>query len=546
MNESLTSYGHRPYSFTARDVAAIGFRHQKMLVLCFIGVLMGVGVSSLFLPVKYRAETKLLVKRERVDPVISPQENSPLTYHDTVGEEEINSEVELITSSDVLQKVVATCGLDKKKFLSSIVHPWQTPQNRTDKAVADLRGDLQLEVLKKTNVISIAYEAHDPKIAQKVLQTLNDTYLQKHLDVHHPAGQFEFFDEQAAKYKADMMNAESQLKQFAGTQNGVAPDKMRDMTLQKLADFNSSLSTTKASIAESQKRIGDLEKQAQSIPARLTTQMKRGDNAQVLENLKSTLLTLEMKRTELLTKYQPTYPLVLEVDKQLNDTRTALAKEEGSPVKEEVTDQNPTYAWISGELAKAKADLSGYQARQTALNSIITVYNDQLRKLEEQGILAGDLSRTAKADEANYMLYTQKKEEARIEDALDRTRLLNVSVVQTPTLPSIPTRSPLIFALVGVLLAAAVSLGVVFAIDYADQSFRTPSEVLSELRIPVLAAVPMHYGANGLQRITAGSNGNGNGHGSDHGNGNGNGFVEDGHDVPYESGTSGAIIEERG
>ncbi len=64
------------------------------------------GFSSLFLPAKYRAETKLLVKRERVDPVISPQQNAPLTFHDTVGEEEINSEVELITSSDVLQKVV--------------------------------------------------------------------------------------------------------------------------------------------------------------------------------------------------------------------------------------------------------------------------------------------------------------------------------------------------------------------------------------------------------------------------------------------------------
>ncbi len=168
-------------------------------------------------------------------------------------------------------------------------------------------------------------------------------------------------------------------------------------------------------------------------------------------------------------------------------------------MKEEVTDQNPTFAWVSGELAKAKADLSGYQARQMALNSIINTYNDQVAQLEEQGILQGDLTRTAKADEANYMLYTKKKEEARIEDALDRTRLLNVSVVQTPQLPSIPTRSPLIFALVAVLLAAAVSLGVVFAIDYADQSFRTPSEVLSELRIPVLAAVPMHYDANGLQ-----------------------------------------------
>jgi hypothetical protein len=37
-----------------------------------------------------------------VDPVISAQSNVPMTVHDTVSEEEINSEVELVTSSDVL------------------------------------------------------------------------------------------------------------------------------------------------------------------------------------------------------------------------------------------------------------------------------------------------------------------------------------------------------------------------------------------------------------------------------------------------------------
>src|SRR5205807_7658721 len=122
-------------------------------------------------PSKYEEETKLLVQRERADPHITPESNAPMPVHDTVSEEEINSEVELITSSDVLQKVVTTCGLDKKRALSSLLHPWQTPQNRMDKAVADLRADLQLEVLKKTNVISIGYESKDPKLAQKVLAT---------------------------------------------------------------------------------------------------------------------------------------------------------------------------------------------------------------------------------------------------------------------------------------------------------------------------------------------------------------------------------------
>jgi len=101
----------------------------------------------------------------------------------------------------------------------------------------------------------------------------------------------------------------------------------------------------------------------------------------------------------------------------------------------------------------------------------------------------------------------------------------------------LPTRSPWLFALVACLLAAAVSVGVVFAIDYTDQSFRTPSEVLSELRIPVLAAVPMHQTAIAAAYQVSG-NGNGNG------NGMGSGSADDVRLDP--AGATSPIIQERG
>ena len=43
--------------------------------------------------------------------------------------------------------------------------------------------------------------------------------------------------------------------------------------------------------------------------------------------------------------------------------------------------------------------------------------------------------REAKANEDNYLLYLHKREEARIEEALDRTRILNVGMVEQPTDP---------------------------------------------------------------------------------------------------------------
>jgi uncharacterized protein involved in exopolysaccharide biosynthesis len=287
--------------------------------------------------------------------------------------------------------------------------------------------------------------------------------------------------------------------------------------LQKLNDFSSSLEQTRAEMAATEKKIAELEKQSGTTPDRLTTQMRETDNGAVLQQLKSALLTLELKRTELLTKFQPGYRLVQEVDKEIADTKTAITVEESKPLKEQTTDRNPTYAWINEELAKAKSDYSALQARATATQAIVGVYQGRAHQLEENGFVQQDLLRTAKANEDNYLLYLHKREEARIADALDQTRILNIGMVQQPTVPLSPTRSAWMFGLVGVLMACMVSVGLVFAREYLDSSFRTPSEVLSELNIPVLASVP-------LRKM-----GNHNGHGNGNGNGNGNGSRRNGH-----------------
>jgi uncharacterized protein involved in exopolysaccharide biosynthesis len=221
--------------------------------------------------------------------------------------------------------------------------------------------------------------------------------------------------------------------------------------------------------------------------------MRQQDDAQVLQGLKNTLMSLELKRTELLTKYQPTYPLVQEADKQIADTRASIAAEEAKPLKEETTDRNPTFAWINEELAKAKAEYSGLQARSAAQQAIVEKYEVEARDLEKKGLMEQDLLRTVKTNEENYLLYQRKREQARMTEALDRTRIVNVAVAEQPVVPSLPSNSRAVIMLLGTLLAAVVTVGAVFTQEYLDPSFRTPAEVAQELNIPVLASVPQRF-----------------------------------------------------
>jgi uncharacterized protein involved in exopolysaccharide biosynthesis len=484
------------FSFTARDLLAIGFRHKRAFVLCFCGILAGSVLAMFLVPPTYESVSQILVMRERVDPVVSAEKNDPMTIKGEVTEEEMNSEAELIDSDDVLRKTVITSGLDQSVSFFSLL-TGDTQEQRIARAIERLHNNLSIEPLRKTDVIQVTYTAHNPRAASRVLNNLVNAYIEKHVSIHRPAGQMEFFEEETKRYKRDLDGAETQLKKFSEEQGGVAPQVARDITLQKLNDFAASLETTRAEMAASEKKINSLQQQATSTPDRVTTAVRETDNGAVLQQLKSTLNTLELKRTELLTKYQPTYPLVQEVDKQIAETHQSIETELAKPLREQTTDRNETYSWINEELAKAKADYSAEQARATATQAIVGVYQSKAHQLEEQGLVQQDLLREAKANEDNYLLYLHKREEARIEEALDRTRILNVALVEQPTMPVAPVRSAWVFLLVGLLLATTVSTSLIFMQEYLDTSFRTPSEVLSELNIPVLAAVPFRGSANG-------------------------------------------------
>ena len=309
----------RVFSSTARDLLAIAFRHRQLVTLSFLGVLAGAILAAILLPDQYEARMKILVKHERVDPVVTSEPNAmPQLSSQLVTEEDLNSEVELIKSRDLLEKVVETCGLDASRpSFWDFLRPNAAGEKdlRNARAVRKLDKDLTVEPAKKSNMIEVSYATPDPLLSARVLTTLANEYLVKHLAVHRPPGAFNFFQQQAEQYQKDLGKAEARLADFSRDQEhgAVSPQIQRDLVLQKANEFEAALRQTQASIAQTQERMRALEALAAATPSRLTTTDRKYDNPQLLEQLKSSLLTLELKRTELLGKFEPSYRPVQEL-----------------------------------------------------------------------------------------------------------------------------------------------------------------------------------------------------------------------------------------
>ena len=498
--ELATGFGGN--SISLRDGASALFRRRGLVLFIFLTVVLGTALLTWILPNKYESRMKILVKNQRVNVAITPEATSgaPGAVDGEVSESAINSEIELLTSRDLLTQVAKETGLGQAG--SSMFWKRSTSEpERIEKAANDLAKELVIAPVKKANVISISYSANSPELAAAVLQKLGELYLEKHLKLHHPTGASDFFKEKADQYQTQLHDSEKQLTNFQQDNKLVVLAQQKDLTLQKTAEAKAKLLESETAFNEATNRIKRIEQQLTVTPKRIITQSKSIPAQYSAERLNTMMVELQNRRTQLLTKFRPDDRLVREVDAQIRTTKEALAKAESQTATEQQTDLNPLRQTLETEYSRARLEQTGAQARRDTLSAQLRDYEGALRKLEGDTTRHDDLQRQKREAEENYQLYAKKREEARIADELDRQKITNVSIAEAPAVPRIPSspNRPLNL-LLGVFVATFLSLGTVFSAEMLGGTIHTPRQLEALTGATVLATVPENS-----RRIISGS-----------------------------------------
>src|SRR6267378_1791729 len=135
--ELTTSLRENPISI--REGASALFRRRGLVLFTFLAVVLGTAIVTYVIPNKYESRMKILVKNQRVDVAITPEATggAPVGVGSEVSENEINSEIELLTSRDLLIQVAKDTGLGQTGASSF----WRKPipeAERIEKAATDL------------------------------------------------------------------------------------------------------------------------------------------------------------------------------------------------------------------------------------------------------------------------------------------------------------------------------------------------------------------------------------------------------------------------
>jgi uncharacterized protein involved in exopolysaccharide biosynthesis len=507
----------RTQESSLRDIYYLLFRHTKKVVFTFIGVVVLVTLGTFMLPEIYQSDAKLLVKLGRESVTLDPTASTGqiiTTYQSR--EQEINSEIEILRSRELAEEIVDSIGVtavltspDEKllgdtsatgkardtlrKTRTQVRSITEAPARmlaqidlvddlaQREQAVLALMRNLRVDPQKNSNIISVTYEARSAMMANLVVSTLIEAYLNKHIKVHATAGSFEFFTEQTDELKNDLGQTEQTLTDLKKKVGIASLEEQRSNLLKRITSLEQEGDSNSSDLAASQARVRALESLINDLPNLVENQRVAGN-----EWMNQDLYRLKLQEQELLSQYTEDSREVREIRRQIEEATRALTTQSQSTFG-----SSSTYLSLQQELLIERARVSSLESRSKELASLLAGARAELNVITDNEAQLAQLELKRALQEENYKKYYGNLEQSRIDEELQKQKLSNISVIQEATQPMKPVRpNKLLNIALGFVLAFFAGISLAFFAEFIDHSIKTQEDVEQRLQLPTLIAIP--------------------------------------------------------
>jgi uncharacterized protein involved in exopolysaccharide biosynthesis/Mrp family chromosome partitioning ATPase len=190
-----------------------------------------------------------------------------------------------------------------------------------------------------------------------------------------------------------------------------------------------------------------------------------------------------------------------ETQKLLNAAEAELAEQQ-TIVKQMGEGKSKQWKAKSSSTEKSaqavKAQAAGTQAKIDALRSRLRDIQHRTKQLSELTPQMQELERKREMDEANYKYFAASLEKARVDEALDPSKMPNISAVQRPSPPMLETktRNKVILGLAGGGVVFGIALALLRGV-VLSRTVGRPLELETRLHIPLMLSVPYVQSRNG-------------------------------------------------
>lgn len=493
--EAIAESEGLPYPFgSIRDILTAIFKHKNIIITVFLLVFGSVAGYVLSQVPHYEAQASLLLKVGREN-IFRPEVGRESQIVKFDSEAALQSEMKIISSTDLLRQVVRTLGVEKlyPEFLASLedledIDDPEIKEQLVEKAVGTFRGNLWSTPVKNSTVLLISYLNPRPAIAAEALNLLIELLKEKHLQVFSDP-KASFLTKQFNIYKQQLEHSENNFQDFKRKHNLSSPlVEEQSRLLDQRTRLDSDYKTIKNQLQGLESKIASLDTQMKAVLANIPiSTVEEGGN---LEKAKAELFALKRKEHELLTKYTETSFPVLNLRKEISHLEQfILAEQKGERANTVASGKKTMYNKLDMDRLEAMSESTTLQASSHVIALQIEDLNQKIKRLDELNEELIILERQKAADEQNYKMYLTKVEEANVSEEMDRLKMANISVIQRAEVPQKPAgRSPNLLLFLGAILGVLAGTGFGLLLEYFQGAYTRPDQAAEELGLPILAS----------------------------------------------------------
>lgn len=499
---------------TAREFLTTIFRDWRLMAAVFVAVLALFVIAAIFIPTTYTAQSRLLV-------LFSKQYSSPGDLSDVSGflpdqGQIVRNEMELLTSPLLAEQVLDDLGLEviypdlaKSSSLFTDAGKWvkeelaalraaiglspttgtTTAENRVvmNQAVRRFTTDMIATPVKDANILAVSFTHRDPEVSAGVVNTLINHYLSERSKMF-TEDKTKILTTERDRYADRLAAADREIEQFKVTNQISSFDDQKSLLLRQQAETRNDRNNSQTRLSEADARLSELKRGLRVVPKDVPLYSDK-ENVDAADNLRAALLTLKLRRSELLTKFKETNSYVQDIDVQIADLEALLAK---TPTKSQEAvrkGRNTVYDNLEADSLRQEAEVQSLKSRITSLDEQLTNIDARLADFDRLERTYNSLALNRALMEQNLKTYSQRLEEAQIQENMERSKSANIRVIETAEPPTVGSGTRRIVVLAGAVVALVVSILVMIVLDATREVLVTPEAVARKLRLPVLISI---------------------------------------------------------
>lgn len=353
------------------------------------------------------------------------------------------------------------------------------------------RAGFTIQPVQNTDFIRIAYQSKDPVFARDAVNALVDAFVDTTLQFNREEARSarNFIEEQLANMEENLSSSEESLREFKAHEKVINPSEEAKAIINKLTNLD--VSRSEATVAKR-----EVEAKLEKMFIQLEKETNTYISSQIIStnplvtNIKTQLITKETEMQVLLNKSTPESREVKSLQKEIDALKVQLNQQVEKIVTSQTETTNPLYQQLIVSISEAQSTITALEARISALNELTKITEKEFDVLPDKEIELARLTRDLQVSENIYTMLLQKKEEYRIQEAMQSANIQKVDMAITPN-ENKPIRPKTkmniaVAAFLGLFLGAMLA----FLFEYLDNTIVTKKDIEEYLGLTVLATIP--------------------------------------------------------